>query len=643
MYKYVCLSKGLRHRKLVLQHEIYNYVTDIDKDYYESVYFFNEDHLKHFEKTHSLAGITDVKGNRIIFDFDNHFDINEARQDALTLIGRFLQDNIDLDAIEIAFSGNKGFHITIYLTTFLTPAETKKIATYYAHDLKTFDTNVYDPVRIIRLLFTKHQKSGLFKIPLTYNELANLTIEQIKFKARDIEEFDGRVIKYINLTETMKKILNEQLIIPSAKKETLPISETLDLSRKPRWLTPAKFALQEGFFVEGERNAAFLILAATYKAQGFPKEITYRMLKGVAELQAKRNNTSRYPDEELWNNIVNVVYSPNWRGGVFSYENTPLLQTITERLNLPKENKEDEKILINISDVFNNFKRFAQDIDKNTIKLGIPEIDDEVRLTTSMLIGLLAAPSAGKTTIALNILNNVSKNDIYGVFFSLDMGAPLVFQRLLQKHTGLSSKEIFSIFRENNEERINKFVNTLDENYKNIFFSFKTALSVEDIRNYIIDLQNQLSIKINFICIDYLECLQSPYSDSTASSAYNAQKLKDLANELDLAILLLLQPQKHTGDPSSELISMRNVKGSSVIEQACSVIFTMWRPGFNPKSMALDRFLSIAVVKNRMGGLNVWEFGWNGLTGEIKELTEDDKKVLKLLKEQLEKDKYNDF
>lgn len=101
-----------------------------------------------------------------------------------------------------------------------------------------------------------------------------------------------------------------------------------------------------------------------------------------------------------------------------------------------------------------------------------------------------------------------------------------------------------------------------------------------------------------------------------------AQQLKDIANELEVCIVLLLQPQKHAGDPASELLSMRNIKGSSVVEQACSIIFTMWRPGFSPKNPDEDMYLTIAVVKNRMGQLGSYDFGWNGLTGDLSELDE---------------------
>jgi hypothetical protein len=42
---------------------------------------------------------------------------------------------------------------------------------------------------------------------------------------------------------------------------------------------------------------------------------------------------------------------------------------------------------------------------------------------------------------------------------------------------------------------------------------------------------------------------------------------------------------------------MKAIKGSSVIEQSCSVVLTLWREGYNPKTVTDDRYISFAAVK----------------------------------------------
>jgi hypothetical protein len=75
------------------------------------------------------------------------------------------------------------------------------------------------------------------------------------------------------------------------------------------------------------------------------------------------------------------------------------------------------------------------------------------------------------------------------------------------------------------------------------------------------------------------------------------------------------------------------VKGSSLIEQSCSTILTLWREGYNPKTVLDDKYISFAIVKNRFGSLWSGDFSWNGVRGDIRELTEEEETELSEFKE----------
>lgn len=618
---YLRLSEGLKNYKLVpATDNIWDHIKSNESEYYVSLYQYNDKHYEQWKSTKTVSGIKDTTTDRLLWDFDAANDIESARQDAITLSTRLLSKGIKADNIQVSFSGNKGFNVELLTNKSFTQEEFKNITFALASDLPTFDKVVNDSNRIIRLVGTKHAKSGLYKIPLTVNQLSNLDVPAIKTLAKSLDNIDNETMEGWHTVELPESIASLKYTKKVEKVEA--VITDLDLTKKPKWLSDAKYALQEGYFGAGERNTAFMVLASTYKNQGFNKEIVYRALKGVAEVQASRNNVERYSDKELWVNVVEVVFNPNWKGGQYSYENTPLLQDITKRLGLKAPGVEDN-VLVPVDSVTNIFRDFAINIDKNTIKLGIDSIDKEVRITTSMLVGLLAPPSAGKTTISLGILNSLSKSNLKAMFFSLDMGAPLVYQRLIQRHTGISGKKIFEMYK-TEDKRLAEFEKLVSDNYKNVHFCFRSGVTVDSIRQMVLDQEQKDGERVKLIVIDYLECLSGPYSDSTANTAFIAQQLKDIANDLQVTVLLLLQPQKSAGDPSSELLSYRSIKGASVIEQACSVVLTMWRPGFSPKSPADDKYLTIAVVKNRMGSLNMFDFRWDGLTGTVSEMEDED-------------------
>lgn len=102
------------------------------------------------------------------------------------------------DAIRVYFSGGKGFHIeceAIALNTG-TSEDLSNIFSFIAHtlaeelDISSMDFKVYDIRRMWRLPNTKHQSSGLFKVPCKELIRSDASIEEIKeYASEPREEF----------------------------------------------------------------------------------------------------------------------------------------------------------------------------------------------------------------------------------------------------------------------------------------------------------------------------------------------------------------------------------------------------------------------------------------------------------------------
>jgi len=122
------------------------------------------------------------------------FDGPTARADARTVAERLLESphfTAFPDDITVAFSGNKGYHLTIENAETRAlpagpalPATVKRLCCALAAGLPSFDKAIYDKTRIFRVMNSRHGKSGLFKIPLYLSELWSLTIEQIRELAK---------------------------------------------------------------------------------------------------------------------------------------------------------------------------------------------------------------------------------------------------------------------------------------------------------------------------------------------------------------------------------------------------------------------------------------------------------------------------
>jgi replicative DNA helicase len=632
MYKII--SKGLNQQKLVpFTYNIDELIQkDPDHDYYEGFYIFNDEHKKKYDETGSVKGFTGAITKKLIFDFDSENDIEKAKKDTIELVSRLVQAGLTPSQFQIFFSGNKGYHVEVNTDEQFTRKEFESTVKGLAGDLETFDTKIVNETRIFRVPLTKNISTNGYKIPLTMNELTGLSVDEVKYKSQNAIEHWEELGELLS-TETVSLPPKIKAFKAAAKKKEHKLVEDMsidkakpDMSRRPKHMSPARFALQEGFFDSGERNEAYMILAATYKSLGYSEEIAWRMLKGTNELQSKRTGQEEKDPDYLWNNIIKVVYSPAWRGAVYSEKENKLLLKVITKYGL--ETTEADTSLIALQDMSSLFKNFAENIDSNTIKLGLPKLDENLRITTSMLVCLLAAPSAGKSTVSFGVLNHLSKQNLKSFFFSLDMGAPLVYQRLIQRLTGDSGDTIFENYKTQNP-RIKFYEQKLAEEYRNVKFCFRSGLTCENIRESLLKEKEATGEVPKLVLVDYLECVDSQFSDPTQSKGYVAKRLKDIANEFNICVLLLVQPAKVSGDPSQELTSYTQIKGSSVIQEAASVILTLSRPGFDTKNPQNDKYVTFTVVKNRMGSLGSFDLGWDGLTGRIRELLIDELEDLK--------------
>lgn len=645
--QYIRLSEGFKNYKLIpITDNPWDHVKTNNRDYYLSLYQYTDDHYKQWKATKSVAGFAGVSTDRILFDFDSKENIAAAQSDALEVITRLAKTGVPQENIQVSFSGSKGFCIEVQAKEHFSPEEFKNITFALADDLKTFDRVVNDDQRLIRLIGTKHQSSGLFKIPLTVAQLSELKVDDIKGLAGSLDNVNQETMDAWLPIELPEAITSKKVTVKPVKKAITTELHDLDMSRKAKWLSEAKYALQEGYFGAGERNMALMILGATYKAQGLPLDIVYRMLKGVAELQAQRNGVERYADEEIYNNVVSVIYKDSWKGGIYAYADTPLLQEVTARLglNVPSDKGTMDYTPQHISGVHGKFKDYVMNIEKNTIKTGIPLLDKNVFISTGCNLGVLGAPGAGKTAWTLNVLNNTSKAGIKSVFASFDMARTRLYEKILYKLTGLPREVLYNKIKTDPawEKAIHEQVQA---EFGNVFYFDKSAASVEDIAKYIEECNEKVADpndKIKLVMIDYFERVNSDVGDDTAASKKVAGQLQDIVNRFDVAQIVLLQPNKMSGDMSEPISSYTNIKGSSFLAQSFRIILSMYREGFTPKDSKNDLYLTMNILKNDLGEVGQMDFAWNGKRGEISELDDMGKHELFSLRkrksQEMEKD-----
>ncbi|HLD91224.1 MAG TPA: DnaB-like helicase C-terminal domain-containing protein [Patescibacteria group bacterium] len=659
LYYRLCKGMNSKGKLYAIEDNMYNHIDDYEKDWYFSTYLYTEEQRREIETEieevdkqgnkyttiRGVSGITDVKTNKMCFDFDSHDNLELARKDTLKLVDKLIGEGIPKKDIQLCYSGSKGFGVIIETDTYFTPEEIKRTASFLTTDSETFDSKMYNASRIFRCPLTKHPVSGLYKYPLTYTELKDKHANEIKelAKSNDIDPLDYQ--DYFDVVQLPEKIVHLKNIKPKVsvsevdRLEMVTKLDDINFSERPSFLTPAKYMLHLGHFQEGQRSHSAMILCSTYKKAGFSKTDSYRLLKSVMERQSEINNVDRFPDEELWNNVVSVVYGSNWNGGTYNSDTSDLL--VKTNLLLPEYLRDTNKGsgLVDNDYIFGQFKKFMDEIDKNTLRFGIKDLDNKVKLLTGTTVGVLGIPSSGKTALGMSLLANNSKVGEQSIFYSLDMSINIIAYRQVQAITGWDDDMIKNTYKTNPKLFFDKYNESKETLFKNVTYCFRHGTTPADIRSDIVNYEQNTGKKVRLVLIDYLENVQSGYTDPTIGSGVVAQSLSNIAAELNVLIVILLQTQKNI-QPTEEITSMRSIKGASIIEQSLSVAIGISRLGHSSTYSDYDTSMQVNVIKNRFGSQSRVDVGWSGNYAKIRDLTQEDRKniseIIRLKKEDAE-------
>ena len=260
-------------------------------------------------------------------------------------------------------------------------------------------------------------------------------------------------------------------------------------------------------------------------------------------------------------------------------------------------------------------------MDKNIVKTGIDCIDNMSQLTVGTVNLLIGSIGSGKTTMALNILQNSNAMGQPAMFFSMDMHRTLVYQKLAQMSTTYTYKEIQQFYKTKNKPKIAEIKGAIAKNFKYTYFDFSSSMSLEEMEEKIKNVEEREGIKIKLVIVDYAGRMTSNYTDDFANARFNATRSTGVADSTRACWLYLCQISRQVGDAQTPLRSSRVAKDSSAWEEAASCIFTVWRPWANVPDN--DKVMRLYTAKNRMGRQEEFILEWQGSKGYVGEFSDE--------------------
>lgn len=160
----------------------------------------------------------------------------------------------------------------------------------------------------------------------------------------------------------------------------------------------------------------------------------------------------------------------------------------------------------------------------------------------SDLVILAARPSVGKTALALNFAANAAKK--YGqrvAFFSLEMSAEQLVQRLLSSETGINQQRLrLGDVKEEEWLMLMEAAGVLSETL--LFIDDTPAVSVLELRTKARRLQAEHGLDL--VVVDYLQLMRGEggrNDNRVQEISYITRSLKSLARELEVPLIALSQ------------------------------------------------------------------------------------------------------
>jgi archaellum biogenesis ATPase FlaH len=149
---------------------------------------------------------------------------------------------------------------------------------------------------------------------------------------------------------------------------------------------------------------------------------------------------------------------------------------------------------------------------------------------------------SGKSLFMQNLAANWTQTGLNGVFVTLELSEELCAWRIDSMMTDTATKDIFK-----NLDSVETKVKMVAKKSGRFWIKYMPAQStVNDIRAYVKTLQIETGIRIDFVCIDYLDLLMpvstkvSP-SDLFIKDKYVSEEIRNLAKELSVLMVTASQ------------------------------------------------------------------------------------------------------
>lgn len=302
-------------------------------------------------------------------------------------------------------------------------------------------------------------------------------------------------------------------------------------------------------------------------------------------------------------------------------EDTKEVIDSAERMILSVTNRDIRSSYITIQDAMKGLYQEIQDQARSGehmlgVKTGFPRLDEKLLgLRAGQMVVVGARPGVGKTSFALNLAVQAAEEGASVVFFSLEMSATEIAQRLMSARAQVDLQAIRSARIKREEwaelERATEDLSKLD-----LLIDDTPGTTITEVRA---KARRMLNHKENgLIILDYLQLVSPPPSrraDSRATEVSEMSRgIKIMAKDLGVPVVALSQLSRQSEARTGKRPQLSDLRESGAIEQDADIVILLDRSSTPEEAERSDRpdegVTEFIVAKNRSGPVGTIEMAF---------------------------------
>jgi replicative DNA helicase len=221
------------------------------------------------------------------------------------------------------------------------------------------------------------------------------------------------------------------------------------------------------------------------------------------------------------------------------------------------------------------------------LSTGFAKLDEMTSgLQKGDMVIVAARPSMGKTTFAMNLVENVLMGGAPVLVFSMEMPADSLVMRSLSSLGRIDQNRVRSgKLEEEDWPRLSSTMSMLNE--QKLFIDDTGGLSPTEVRARARRVARECGGQLGLIMVDYLQLMKVPGQEANRVNEISeiSRSLKGLAKEMNCPVIALSQLNRSLEQRPNKRPVMSDLRESGAIEQDADVIMFIYRDEvYNPES-----------------------------------------------------------